>query len=46
MDIVDRLNNTELLPEEAFYSKLQQKVFSDKDYNQAINCWKEKKAKQ
>ena len=36
---MDRLNNTELPPKEAFCSKLKQNSITDKVYKQAIDCW-------
>ena len=36
---MDTLNNTELPPKEAFYSKLKQSSISDKEYKQALDCW-------
>ena len=36
---MDKLNNTELPPKEAFYSKLKQNGFTDKECKQAIDCW-------
>ena len=38
-DSIDKLNNTELPPKEAFYSKLKQSGITDKEYKQAIDCW-------
>ena len=37
----DKLNNTELPPKEAFYSKLKQSGITDKEYQQALDCWKQ-----
>ena len=39
LDSIDKLNNTELPPKEAFYSKLKQSGITDKEYQQAIDCW-------
>ena len=39
LDSIDKLNNTELPPKEAFYSKLKQSGITDKEYKQAIDCW-------
>ena len=36
LDCVDKPNNTEQLPKEAFYSKLKQSSFKDIDYQQAL----------
>ena len=38
LDSIDKLINTEL-PKEALYSKLKQSGFTDKEYQQAIDCW-------
>ena len=40
-DSIDKLNETTLPPKEAFYSKLKQSGITDKEYNQAIDCWKD-----
>ena len=40
-DSIDKLNETSLPPKEAFYSKLKQSGITDKEYKQAMNCWKE-----
>ena len=40
-DSIDKLNETSLPPKEAFYSKLQQSGITDKEYKQAMNCWKD-----
>ena len=40
LDGLDKLYNTELPPKDAFYSK-KQSAIADKDYKQAIDCWKE-----
>ena len=37
-DSIDILNNTELPPKEAFYSKLKQNDITDKEYQMAIRC--------
>ena len=37
-DSMDKLNNTELPPKEAFYPKLKQSGITDKEYKQAIDC--------
>ena len=36
---IDKLHETTLPPEEAFYSKLKQSGITDKEYKQAIDCW-------
>ena len=36
---MDKLTNTELPPMEAFYSKLKQCGKTNKEYQQAIDCW-------
>ena len=41
MDSIERLNETELPPKEAFYSKLNDSGISDEDYEHAKNVWKE-----
>ena len=38
-DSIDKLHETTLLPKKAFYSKLKQSGITDKEYNQAIDCW-------
>ena len=38
-DSMDKLNNTEISPKEAFYSKLKQSGITDKKYQQALDCW-------
>ena len=38
-DIMEKLNNTELPTKEAFYSKLKQSGITDKEYQQALDCW-------
>ena len=38
-DSIDRLNNAELSPKEAFFSKLKRSGITDKEYRQAIDCW-------
>ena len=40
LDGLDKLNNTELRPKDAFYSKKQSGI-ADKEYKQTIDCWKE-----
>ena len=42
-DSIDKLNETTLPRKEAFYSKLKQSSITDKEYKQAIDCWKDKK---
>ena len=39
LDSMDKLNNTEPPPKEAFYSMLKQSSISDKEYKQALVCW-------
>ena len=39
-DIIDKLHETTLPPKEAFCSKLKQSGITDKEYKQAIDCWK------
>ena len=39
-DSIDKLHETTLPPKEAFYSKLKQSGITDKEYKQAIDCWK------
>ena len=39
VDSMDKLNNTELPPMEALYSKLKQCGKTNKEYQQAIDCW-------
>ena len=36
-DSMVKLNNTELTPKEAFYSKLKQSGITDKEYQQALD---------
>ena len=38
-DSIDKLHETTLPPKEAFYSKLKQSGITDKENNQAIDCW-------
>ena len=38
-DSMNKFDNTELPPKEAFYSKLKQSGITDKEYKQAIDCW-------
>ena len=38
-DSIDKLHETTLPLKETFYSKLKQCGITDKEYNQAINCW-------
>ena len=38
-DSIDKLNETSLPPKEAFCSKLKQSGITDKEYQQAIDCW-------
>ena len=38
-DSMDKLNNTELQPKEAFYSKFKQSGITDKECKQAIGFW-------
>ena len=40
-DSTDKLHETKLPPKEAFYSKLKQSGITDKEYKQAIDCWKD-----
>ena len=40
-DSIDKLHETTLPPKEAFYSKLKQSGITDKQYKQAIDCWKD-----
>ena len=40
-DSIDKLNETSLPPKEAFYSKLKQSGTTDKEYKQAMDCWKD-----
>ena len=40
-DSIDKLHETTLPPKEAFYSKLKQSGITDKEYKQAIDCWKD-----
>ena len=42
-DSIDKLHETTLPPKEAFYSKLKQSCITDKEYKQAIDCWKDTK---
>ena len=42
-DCIDKLHETTLPPKEAFYSKLKQSGITDKEYKQAICCWKDTK---
>ena len=42
-DIIDKLSEKTLPPKEAFYSKLKQSGITDKEYKQAIDCWKDTK---
>ena len=42
-DIIDKLHETTLPPKEAFYSKSKQSGITDKEYKQAIDCWKDTK---
>ena len=42
-DIIDKLHETTLPPKEAFYSKLKQSGITDKEYKEAIDCWKDTK---
>ena len=42
-DSIDKLHETTLPPKEAFYSKLKQSGITDKEYKQAIDCWKDTK---
>ena len=42
-DSIDKLHETTLSPKEAFYSKLKQNGFTDKEYNKAIDCCKDTK---
>ena len=39
MNSIERLNETELPPKEAFYSKLNDSGISDEDYDHAKNVW-------
>ena len=39
LDNVDKHNNTEVPPDEAFYSMLIESGITDKEYQQAIDCW-------
>ena len=38
-DSIDKLHETTLPPKEAFYSMLNQRDITDKEYKQAIDCW-------
>ena len=40
-DSIDKLHEISLPPKEAFYSKLKQSGITDKQYKQAIDCWKD-----
>ena len=40
-DSIDKLHETTLPPKEKFYSKLKQSDITDKEYKQAIDCWKD-----
>ena len=42
-DSIDKLHEKALPPKEAFYSKLKQSGVTDKEYKQAIDCWKDTK---
>ena len=42
-DSIDKLHETTLTPKEAFFSKLKQSGITDKEYKQAIDCWKDTK---
>ena len=42
-DSIDKLHETTLPPKEAFYSKLKQSGITDKEYKQAVDCWKDTK---
>ena len=42
---VDKLNNTELPPKDAFCSKFKPRGITDEEYNQTLNCWKDIKCK-
>ena len=42
-DRIDKLHETTLPPKEAFHSKLKQNRITDKEYKQAIDCWKDTK---
>ena len=39
LDSIDKLHETTLSPKETFYSKLKHSGITDKEYNQAIDCW-------
>ena len=39
LDSIDKLNNIELPPKVAFYSKLKQSVIPDKEHKHATDCW-------
>ena len=41
MDSLDKLNETQLPPKEAFYSKLNKSHISDEDYERALKVWRE-----
>ena len=43
LDSIDKLHETKLPPKKAFYSKLKQSDTTDKEYKQAIDCWKDTK---
>ena len=36
---MDKFNNTELPPKEAFYSKLKQSSITDEEYKQGLDSW-------
>ena len=40
-DSIDKLNEISLPPKEALYSMLKQSGITDKEYKQAIDCWKD-----
>ena len=44
-DSIDKLHETTLPPKEAFYSQLKQSGITDKEYKQAIDCWKDTRCK-
>ena len=39
LDSIDKINNAELPPKDAFYSKMKQSGITDKKYKQALDCW-------
>ena len=43
LDSIDKLHEITLPLKEAFFSKLSQSGFTDKEYKQAIDCWKDTK---